>query len=249
MSNFKKITLTLTLAAASAVGTPAMAAMQTVDAVGYTFSFDDVLWGLPGGTSFSSAGNVFTFANLGYLSGSSVTRGGSSNSGFYDALDNSITITAKSGYQITGIVTGASGTVSAIAGSAALPGVNVEASASVNAGVTSWRTDAGYLFATQNVGADVIVSAGASDVRHYSAADTGQFAFAPGTSFAVGSYMLSLGSKSSGAGSAAFASLDAASFSVAVSPVSPVPEPESFALLLSGLALVAATSRRRQHQA
>jgi hypothetical protein len=247
MFNFKKITLALALAAASAVGTPALAAVQTVDAVGYTFSFDDVLWGLAGGTTFSSAGDVFTFANLGYATRSASPRSGQADSGFYDLLDSAITVTAKSGYQLTGIVTGAIGEVSAVSGSHA----GSLASAYAFGGV-DWVTDASGFVPTGAPGADVFAGAGSSDVRGFNNSDA--VAFVSGTTFAVGTYLVSAGTKSFMAGSSAFASLDSATFSVGVSavapvlPVSPVPEPESFALLLSGLALVAAVARRRRIQ-
>lgn len=234
MPNILKGLATLTITAAAAMGAPAFAATQTIDAVGYSFSFDDVLWGLAGGTSFSKVGDVFTFSDLGYTTSSSVARRGDRTSSFSDLLDSAITITAKSGYTLSSIVTGATGTVSATAGS------NASALASAYAdGRAYWTTDIGGYKPSGNLN-EAYANAGTSDVRAYSASDTALFN--NGEASAVGNYAVSIGTKTFWGGSSAYATLDTASFAVSISAV---PEPETYAMLLAGLGLVGAVARRR----
>ena len=238
MPNIKQLTLALAIAAAATVGTSASAAVQTVDAVGYTFSYDDSFWGTSVGTTFSNSGNVFTFSGLGYVTSATGTRRGYISSNYGDDFTAAVSITAKSGYQISGIVTGATGNLSAISGSAAAS----EASASVYAG-SSWLTNAGYLNATSAGEASAFANGGTSDVHAYSTTDRGMLSFAAGTTYAESYYYLSGGTKASLLGSSASASQDTASFAVSVTAV---PEPETYAMLLAGLGLVGAVSRRRR---
>ncbi len=240
MSNILKSLATLAVTAATVMGTPAFAATQTLDAVGYTFSFDDGLWGIPDGASFSQAGNVFTFSNLGYATSSSVLRRGDGASSFYDWLDSAVTVTAKSGYTLSSIVTGSTGSVSAVAGS------NVMALASAFAfSGTYWSNGlgGGYMpSGASNV--EAYASAGTPDARTYSVTDTALFN--SGETSAVGSYAVSIATKTFSGGSAASVSHDTASFAVAVTAV---PEPETYAMLLAGLGLMGAVARRRRAKA
>ena len=236
MTSIFKTLATLAVASAATVGVPAFAAVQTVDAVGYTFSFDDGVWGTAAGTSFSSAGNVFTFSNLGYDSASSVARRGNASSYLYDELYSAITITAKAGYSLTSVVTGATGLVSAMAGA------DASAYASAYAyGGTYWSTNLSGYKPYGWLSTSTYVNAGDADVRAYSATETATFG--AGETTAVGSYIAQLGTYSFAGGSSARATLDTASFAVAVSAV---PEPETYAMLLAGLGLVGAVARRRR---
>jgi hypothetical protein len=239
MSFFKKTTLALALVAASAMGTPALAAMQTVDAVGYTFSFDDVLWGVPLGTSFSSAGDVFTFADLGYATSDAVAKRGQSYSTVNDWLYSAVTVTAKSGYQIAGITTLATGQVSATAGADALATAYADVAFS-----TSWSTDTGEGHKPSGYSAaGVYAEPGTSALLAYSVTDTAVFSSGPMS--AVGTSDVYVSTFAALAGSAANASLNTASFSVAVTPV---PEPETYAMLLAGLGLIGTIARRRKQK-
>ena len=238
MSNVLKALATITVVAASAMGAPAFAATQTVDSVGYTFSFDDELWGLDFGTAFSNAGNVFTFSGLDYSTNSNGIRAGTSGSFYNASISDAVTITAKTGYQLTGVVSSATGVLQVGSGK------QVGSEASANAyGASSWVTNTGSFGATSS-GAVQVATLGVNSYESlsYVTSDAGMVNFAPGTTFAKSSYQFSGNTSATGAVSYAFASQDTVSYAVAVSAV---PEPETYALLLAGLGLMGAVVRRR----
>ena len=244
MLNLKQMTLTLAIAAAATVGTSASAAVQTVDAVGYTFSYDDSFWGTSVGTTFSNSGNVFTFANLGYESSSAVARSGSTSSDLYDSFDSAVSVSAKSGYEISGITTGATGRLSAISG----PAADSVANAIAFSG-TYWSTNVSGRKPGPEGYVSVFASGGdTSKMSTYSTSDAASASanFYAGTTQAVGNYIAWLYTDASKGGSSAYASQDTASFAVAVTAV---PEPETYAMLLAGLGLVGAIARRRETRA
>ena len=238
MSNVLKALATITAVAASAMGAPAFAATQTVDSVGYTFSFDDELWGLGFGTAFSNAGNVFTFSGLDYSTTGNGIRGGTSGSFYNATLSDAVTITAKAGYQLTGVVTSATGSLQV--GSDKQAGSKASAYAY---GASSWVTNTGNFGATSAGAVQISVNAASSfDSLSYVTSDAGMVSFAPGTTSAKSSYELSGITSATGSTSYGFASQDTVSYAVAVSAV---PEPETYALLLAGLGLMGAVVRRR----
>ncbi len=236
MKNLNKILLAVAITATPFFSTTAMAAIQTVDAGKYTFSYDAALWDIPGGTVFNQIGDVFTFSELGYTASATGIKRGNIASQYDDWLGSAVTITAKAGYQITGVLSGATGSLSAISGSAAESHSFATASTGVfwSTNILSYRTI--YLGPTI-----ANVNAGASDVHTYST--TGQALFSNGTTFAVASYNVVGYAKAILLGSAALTSQDTASFMVTVSAV---PEPETHAMLLVGLGLIGAIARRRK---
>ena len=224
-------------ATSAALSTPANAATQSLATAGYTFSYDDSFWGISGGTTFSNTGDVFTFANLGYAVSVSGSNG---TGGFSDAAGSAVTVTANSGYALDKIVTQASGTFQATAGN------NVAASASVLASlVTSWDVGAQYpSFSGSQGRATYLATNGNIDTGNFTVKTS---VFDGPTSSAVG-YIQLVGQVATAGRSSASISLDSVSFTVTSSSVSPVPEPESYAMLVAGLGLLGAVARRRKAQ-
>jgi hypothetical protein len=238
MSSTLKILATLTVAAASAIGAPAFAAIQTVDAVGYTFSFDDVLWGTTAHTNFASNENVFSFSNLGYSTYAFGT-GDQTGSKYSVQIFDAVTITAKDGYQLTGVVSTATGLVYATSS-----GTVGNAASAFTAPATLWSTNVGTFSSTSAVVVSTSASgAGSNGYEAYTSTDPSAASFALGTTNASLNYQFYGFASATGKGSLALASQDTASFAVSVTAV---PEPESYAMLLAGLGVVGVTVRRRR---
>jgi hypothetical protein len=95
----------------------AQAAAVSVDAGTFTFTYDDSFLA---GSSFSSAGGVFTFSGLNYLAtavgnATPTDSSGGTFDGYY-GKPAPILITPKAGYQITGLTESIAGRYAAAAG-------------------------------------------------------------------------------------------------------------------------------------
>ena len=224
----------------------AQAATVSVDAGTYTFSYDDSFLA---GSSFSSLGNTFTFSNLGYLTGalggiSEVGVAGSSTNGYLN-VGYPITITAKAGYQITGLTESVSGNYLAGAGAAsdAYAGVSgslvsrwVYADGVVPLGQNT-PSQAGYLVSGQSLFGSYTAS-GSLDFTPVIASEH----LAAGGSIVLSSLDLQAFAVAHGAGSTAAVTLDKYRIGVQTTAV---PEPETLALVLAGLGVVGLKTGRR----
>jgi len=226
----------LILAVSAVFAGSANAAVQSVDAGNYTFSYDDTFWGISSGTVFGRDGDIFTFSQLGYSAATSVVRRGENYSEFFDSTSGgAVSVQAKSGYQVQSIVSGVTGLISTAVGSA--PG--------------SYAGGEAYSFSQWNgsksLVSDTLVFAekgtffgGGTKNGSYDASGITQF---DGTQRADLTYYQTNGwVYVGGAGSSASLSHDTSYFTIQVSAV---PEPDSYAMLLAGLGVIGALVRRR----
>lgn len=233
----------------------AQAAIQTVDAGTYTFSYDDSFWGLSTGTSFARAGNTFTFGNLGYEVEAIGGRRGIVQSGLTDSGKSVLSISAKSGYVIDSVSMGMTGVgqVSAPVGAAA----GTDASAQVQLGV-GWYSSLPYTAFYQNPVHDLsLATASGPGVQPYDVRGTWvpysyypEGTVPPGASLRPTSASLEYFDVSMIAmatpGAYARATQDTTYFTVQVSAV---PEPESYAMFLAGLGFLGVVVSRRSQRA
>jgi hypothetical protein len=224
----------------------AQAATVSVDAGTFVFSYDDSFLA---GSSFSNVGNSFTFGGLG-LTATAVgdvneMDVASKSADGYLGVGFPITITAKAGYQITGLTESVAGRYEAVAGSAQ------DAAAGLSGSLVSrWVYADGVVPLGQNTPSQVgFVLAGQNGISGtYTASGTLDFlpviaseGLAPG-SIVLSSLYLQAFAAAHGTGSGAVATLDHYQIGVQTAAV---PEPESVALLLAGLAVVGAAAVRR----
>lgn len=202
----------------------------------FTVSYDDEFWG---STFAGGSGSTFSFAALEDIG---LTAGvtGKKNLWKYDGWAGSsvLTIVADAGYQITGVSSGATGSLAAAAGSGS--------GSQGNAGVS---TSSSWFNATNPaLGYSSTDNAYASYAGGATSGNAGSFnsqalaAFASGTDAATLNYFTYGQAQAYGVGSSASAVQSSAYFNVVTAPV---PEPESYALLLAGLGVMGAIARRR----
>jgi hypothetical protein len=225
----------LVLAFAAAFTGSASAAVQSVDAGNYTFTYDDSFWGISEGTVFGQSGNTFTFSNLGYSALMAGQPSGERSTDFSDwAYVGAVSVQAKSGYQIQSIISGAVGQIATTVGSA--DGAYAYAAGDT---FTQWNSS-GSIFSDTSVYSekDGSVSLGMNGSYNVSgSANLGGVRQADLTYFQTGGWVAVAGINSS-----ASISHDATYFTVQVSAV---PEPDSYAMLLAGLGVIGALVRRR----
>lgn len=229
----------LVLAFAAAFAGSASAAMQSVDAGNYTFTYDDSFWGIAQGTVFGQSGNTFTFSNLGYSAAAAGQRSGESSADFLDwTYVGAVSVQAKSGYQIQSIISGAVGQITTTVGSAdgayAYAGSDNYAqwngASDIYSDTSTYsEKDGSVNFGTKNGPYNVSGSANLDGVQQ---ADL--------TYFQTSGWVTVAGRDSS-----ASISHDASYFTVQVSAV---PEADSYAMLLAGLGVIGALVRRRAKQ-
>lgn len=226
----KKTLLATILALAFSAGAQA----GTYVGSNFTVSYDDAFWG---GTLFTGSGTGFSFADLGYEATTGGGIRGERTASYYDFGMSALTITANAGYKIVSITSGATGSVLASPGSA------VDGFALASADTQSvWH----YLstpLAVSSTSAYFSNSAGEGSKGSggaYNLADTASFAGIV-TSAAL-DYSINGWVQAYRLGSSATATQDTAYFNVTLAPV---PEPESYALLLAGLGVMATVVRRR----
>jgi hypothetical protein len=224
----------------------AHAAAVSVDAGTFTFTYDDSFLA---GSSFSSAGGLFTFSGLSYEAAAlggvvdQATSGGTFDG--YFGKPAPILITPKAGYQITGLTESIAGRYVAAAG--ADQGSMAGAAGSA---ISYWVYQDGVTPVGQHVVSQTgFVFAGDAQVGgSYSA--SGSLNFLPviaAEHLAPGSIMLSFADLRAtalaiGAGSGAVATLNQYQIGVQAAAV---PEPEVLALVLAGLGVVGMRLGRR----
>lgn len=242
----KKLSLSaaFVLTAAFTVNATASASMATFDAGTYTFSYDTSYWGVGDYALFLSQGNVFTFTNQGGIAATTtISRSTGTSFGLSESYGPGVLqITAKSGYQITGISTGSSGLYSTMVGTGGT------LASGIGAARTIWSTSNGNVGPSQwgwSYDFSQLASEPSVSQKAYTTTDGGT-SFAAGTTTATGNFDSYLEAYASGKGSSASVSQDMVSFSVNVAAVSAVPEPESYAMLLVGLGLMGAIVKRRR---
>jgi hypothetical protein len=229
----------LVLAFAAAFAGSAGAAMQSIDAGNFTFTYDDSFWGIAEGTVFGRSDNTFTFSNLGYSASVAGQRSGESSSDFLDwTYVGAVSVQAKSGYLIDLITSGAVGRIATTVGSA--DGAYAYAGADTygqwngrkdfysDTSIYSEKTGGGS-FGTKNGSYDV------SGITNFGGVQQADLTY-----FQTGGWVTVGGRNSS-----ASISHDASYFSVQISAV---PEPGNNAMLLAGLGVIGALMRRRVKQ-
>lgn len=228
------------LALAALLATSAQAAMQTVDTSDYSFSYDDAFWT----GNLSPSGNTFTFTGLNL--GASVVGTENGVTTFFGAYPVSpvVKVIAHSGNQIVNIETSALGTASGSGGS------TVDASTySYFYASWAWNTNLGSSatggkfskgFDAPGPFAEPFTISGSPLER-----SDGSPGFLIGTTVAENYLQTEGWVVAVPDGSSAQVSIESISYTVSVSPV---PEPASYALLLTGLGLVAGIARRRKQK-
>jgi hypothetical protein len=226
----------LILAISAAFASSAGAAVQSVDAGNYTFSYDDSFWGLASGTVFGQSGNTFTFSQLGYSASATGLRRGENASEFADwANGGALSIQAKSGYQIQSIVSGAVGSIATTMGGSAGAYASVEANT-----FSQWNNSEGFSSDTtifsEKTGSGSLGAANGSyqvsGITHFGGVQRADLTY----------YQTSGSATVAGLGSSASATHDGAYFTVQVSAV---PEPDTSAMFLAGLGVIGLLVRRR----
>ncbi|MFZ2971451.1 MAG: PEP-CTERM sorting domain-containing protein [Ferribacterium limneticum] len=228
----------LALAFAAAFAGSASAAMQSVDAGNYTFTYDDSFWGIAQGTVFGQSGNTFTFSNLGYSAAAAGQRSGESSADFLDwTYVGAVSVLAKSGYQIQSIISGAVGQITTTVGSAdgAYAYAGSDTYAQWNGASDIYSDTSTY---SEKDGSDSFGANGPYNVSGSANLDGVQQADL--TYFQTSGWVTVAGRDSS-----ASISHDASYFTVQVSAV---PEADSYAMLLAGLGVIGALVRRRAKQ-
>lgn len=228
----------LALAVSAAFASSASAAIQSVDAGSYIFSYDDSFWGtnIPFGPVFSQSGNTFTFSNLGYEASENGLRSGD-KVGYYNdsTYDPVISVLAKANYRVEAITLGATGQLSTTIGA------SQQASASADAQLVAyWNSWSGpYVLAQTYSQKDRSDTYGVNG--SYNIGDT-VFFEDDQKQVALTFYGINGNVTANGLGSTGRSTFDTSYFTVQVSAI---PEPASYAMVLAGLAIVGAMGRRR----
>ena len=252
------------LALVVAAAFSAQANAGTVGTAQYTITYDDSFWGITTGTDsdWISNRNTLTFSSLGLSATASGSRLGSDRyvSEYYVGY-SPITITAVEGFSIASITTGLKGRLDVKAGEAQA------ANASVNAGLQwvslvsseyGWYsnyvdTNSGTPNGTYKYTGSITTTfaAGAGEGGDPAAVALGvasqavrQTSMSGGVKSAtLDSFYAEVNALAQGQGAKSTSLLNSVSFTVAVVPS--VPEPESYAMMLAGLGLMATIARRR----
>lgn len=233
----------------SIYATSASAAIQNVNASGFTFSYDDSYWNSP----VSQSGNTVTFTNLG-LSGTVLGAGTETVYGGF-GFEGFVTIKANAGEQISQIVTSGLGNTTLTVGSGGgfsasgtIPYVNSGFGYMGNFGSTWVSNQESYV----GSGSAVIIGGSSNNTPGETVTGTAMYldypfsGFVAGTTMATGLTFGAVNLAAMGEGSSAQSSIDSISYTVSVSSINPVPEPETYAMLLAGLGLIGAAVKRRK---
>lgn len=200
----------------------------------YSVSFDTDLWG----SSASLTGGGLNIFNAYDAAVSGASRGWKT-SGYADSLLNSVSFTALDGYTISSITTGVSGSYSLLGSAHAF----VQNAFTWNTNVSTDQSGVMYLKNLYCDGCssspDVTVVQGTSGNFTVNSSRV----FAAGTSFATFSNVMSGDVYAYGNTSSATLNQAFTSFNVVTAPV---PEPESYAMLLAGLGVIAGVARRQK---
>ena len=202
----------------------------------FTVTYDDEFWG----ASFAGgSGSAFSFAGLDDL-GMTASSNGAKNFWKYDGWNgySSLSIVAHAGFRLAGVTSGATGAISALTGFAS----NTEAHTGVST-QSYWSGVSGHLGTSATNDQFSIVGWG-SNVNVFNS--SGHTSFAQQVSAAVLDYSTNGWTQVIGTGSSATAKQYTAYFNVVTAPI---PEPESYALLLAGLGLMGTVARRRSRNA
>lgn len=206
-------------------------ATTTINLGAYNFSYDENFWG---DSLLSQVGDVFTFSGLGYSASATGARRGWSHGNYYDYVDPAVSITAHSGYKISSIDTGVAGNLSSTASKPGSAGADVYS-------YVSWHNN-DYNYLGDGAMSDNSSSQnGTSEAHKYDLNQ--QVKFADNTTTAIGYFSTRGSASATGKGSFASASHDQASFKVAVTPI---PEPNSWAMMAGGFGLLGFMSYRRR---
>jgi len=217
------------------LATSAHAAVQTVNTTGYSFSYDTDVWdGL-----VTQVGNTFTFSSLDIQG---IALGGNTSIGtasFEGSALAAVTITAAAGYQIAQIFTNSVGSSTFNVGN------KTNSYASVVGYVGSeWNTNKGVASPGSSGALNGLYEvAGSSTAGAFNSTSSVIGGFASGTTSAVGNLYAWANLAAFGKNSKAQLQIDSISYSVNVTPV---PEPETYSMLLAGIGLVGAAARRRK---
>ena len=236
----------------STLSAGASAALVTVDAGNYSFSYDNRFWGT---SAFSQSGNTFSFSNLSSALGTQTSgflnhpEGGIQK--FYyargsDSPFSSIRIKADNGFRLSSLTTGVTGSMLAASSYDAANLDGNYAHSDMLAHIV-WKDAAGtrgqalieHSADARRNAAGVLTNTGSSgpyDLSHTSIFGRDVYNVA-GDFNAEGDIWLG------GKGVSATSSIDTAYFNIAVVPI---PEPETWALFMAGLGVLGAVARRRR---
>ncbi len=205
----------------------------------FTVTYDEEFWGT---TVSGGSGGAFSFATLDEL-GLSLTSTGTRSLVMKEGTWNGntgLTIVADAGYHIAGITSGATGAINATPGS----GTGTEAFAQV-ATNAYWYSGATYIGSIDTLNQTYRGVYGTSGSNGSFDAH-GSIVFAPALGEIRLDYYTQGNTGAKGLGSTGTAIQSSAYFNVVTAPI---PEPESYALLLAGLGLMGTVARRRSRNA